>query len=189
MEENEKAATGILIGVPIVVFIGLCAQVVGFFVQGVTHRFAWWYVTLMVVLLAVNVIAYLIHKRGSTRRGVLLAAWGSLVCVTAMVAMDAMVNRGDYPWILFTLHLAVLAIGETIGNGTLLPYSVACGVILLTAGIVHGRMDHAFLALIFLVWATTRAMRSYSLTTKVELLEEAIEVVARGKLAEHSNAD
>jgi hypothetical protein len=180
MEENERAATGILIGVPIVVFIGLCAQIVGFFVQGTTHRFAWWYVTLMVVLLTVNVAAYLVHKRGSTRRGVLLAAWGSLVCVTAMVAMDAMVNRGDYPWILFTLHLAVLAIGETIGNGTLLPYSVACGAILLAAGVVHARMDHAFLALIFLVWATTRAMRSYLLTEKIRRLERALGIVADG---------
>lgn len=189
MEENERAATGILIGVPIVVFVGLCAQVVALLAQGTTHRFAWWYVALMVILFAVNVIAYQIHRRGATRHGILLAAWGSLTCVTAMVAMDAMVNRGDYPWILFTLHLAVLAIGETIGNGTLLPYSAACGIILLAAGIVHDRMDHAFLALIFLVWATTRAIRSYALTMKVELLEEAIQVVSRGKLGQYTDTD
>jgi hypothetical protein len=189
MEENERAATSILIGVPVIIFAGLIAQVAAILTQGTTHRFAWWYVTLMIILLAVNVTAYLVHKRGATRRGILLAAWGSLSCVTAMVVMDVIVNRGDYPWILFTLHLAVLAIGETIGNGTLLPYSVACGIILLTAGMVHDRMDHAFLALIFLVWATTRAMRSYSLTMKVELLEEAIGIVTRGKLGQYPDAD
>ena len=189
MEENRKAATGILIGVPIIVFVGLCAQVAAILLQGITHKFALWYITLMVILLAINAVAYLLHRRGTTRGGILLAAWGSLACVTAMVAMDALVNRGDYPWILFTLHLAVFAIGETIGNGTLLPYSIACGVILLSAGIVHDRMDHAFLALIFLVWATTRAMRSYALTMKVELLEKAIEIVTRGKHRQHPGVD
>lgn len=187
--EKEKAATSILIGVQILVALGIGAQFASIFLQGPTHHLSWWYVLLMVVLLSINIAAYFVHKSGHMRAGVLFAAWGSLACISVMVGLDAMVNRGDYPWILFTLHLAVFAIGETIGNGTLLPYSVSCGVILLAAGMVHDKMDHAFLALIFLVWATYRAMRSYALATKAELLEDAIEIVSRGKFEQHPNAD
>lgn len=186
--EREKAASSILIGVPILVLLGIGAQFASIIWQGPTHYLAWWYVALMFVLLSINVTAYVVHRRRQMRRGVLLAAWGSLVCISVMVALDAVVNRGDYPWILFTLHLAVLAIGETVGNGMLLPYSIMCGVILLSAGIIHGKMDHAFLALIFLVWATVRAMRSYALAEKVTMLEAAIRIVTDGRRKHHPDS-
>ncbi len=171
-----------LAGVPLVILAGIVSQIVSLKIVGPTHQFSIWYVTLMAILWFVNTLALILHLYDRTKAGVLIAAWCSLVCVSAMVYLDTMADKTDgFPWVILTLYLASYAVGEVVSGKASLVYSTACGIILISVGIAQGRMDDAIPSLLVLLLVVVWSWRSFYVGCKLEEYREAIRIITDGK--------
>jgi hypothetical protein len=193
---DDRTTTLMLAGVPFVILVGIASQAASIWLWGPAHQFSYWYTGLMVVLLFINFAALILHCRGRTKAGVLIAAWAGLLCIFAMVVIDAIENTSDgYPWVILTLYLATYAVGEVVGGRMSLTYSLACGIALLATGIMQRRIDDTLPLLLVLLLVTVWSRRSHNVSERLrdtsERLQEyreAIQVVTDGRRG-HSRTD
>lgn len=179
---DRQTTTLMLASVPFLILVGILSQIVAAWAWGPAHKFSFLYIGLMVLLLLTNIAALILHLKDKTRAGVLLAAWVGLACVSAMVGLDAAVDITDgMPWIVVTLYLAAYAISEAVGGRVSTLYSVACGIVLICAGIIQRRADDTLPLLGFLLMVMILARRSFYRSRQLEKHKAALGIVANGK--------
>jgi hypothetical protein len=179
---DKGTTTFMLLGVPVVILVGIALQIAVMHWQGPDHRFSFWYTGLMAILFLSNLAALVLHLIDKTKMGISLAAWVGLLCITAMVGLDTLVDITDgLPWVVLTLYLAVYAIGEVVGGRQSVLYSIFCGAVLFAVGIAQRKIDDAVPLLMVLLLVTVWARRQFYVGWQLERHRAALEIVTHGR--------
>jgi len=119
--------------------------------RGQTHQHSEVYVSLMLVLLGVAVLAWILDDGLNRWLALQFCAWGSWVVLITLALLD--VDRGQYPIILSLLAGGGAILGTTVGKRWMIVYLTLTVLALVLAAVSTDQYDGATIAAIVCIGA------------------------------------